>query len=1347
MLSDRFPCKTTKLAWLTKHKNTTQYKIVMKQKLFSISAGCALLLLATAAQAQYFKGIDLGGPTEPGSFTDNGGGQWTVTGGGSDIWGNSDQCYYYYAWASGTQWAATVQCSDLQGPDNWTKAELMVRWSDPNLGPQANDGFIATMTTRAAGQNQIGPQYRPSRAAGAGNTGPTATPTYPNVWLRLARTNNSFTMAWSSDNVTFNILRTIDTSSTVDSFGTPWPDSVTVGLAVTSHNDGVGQIGTANFSGLNVTFPAVTPPTTIGAKTQVTDTSAYPGSAATFTFVTTNNANPPVVGGSYVLYQWYKNGTAIPNATANSYSHLVNPSDPAENGAKYYCTATVQPPYNTLVTGMNSATGTLAVLPGAVYYTNGLKQEFFSGGNRVPVEQGNVGQATRITRLAGLDSAGGLGDNYTTRNSGWFIPPATDDYVFFLACDDDTDLFLALDGNPATKRIVAQETAWSGTRSWLTVGGGDALQTRSDTWTPDGGATTPYATGIHLTAGTPYYLELVHHNGGGGDNYGVTYQTITQIQDPNWPIDFTNGAPSLMTSDKLVLITSPTTTLTWSLQPTNTSVSQGNSTTFYAGSVSDNEFQPQYQWYRNGSPIAGATGTSWSTGATTPANNGNLITVVASTVYGGLSITSSPATLTVISAVNEPGWTKVEYWNSANRAGVENGTAGNPTYVYAAPAFEANVNNVNRSGNARRLSGYFIPPATDDYVFFVNSDDDSDLYLSTDNTAGNKRIIAQETGWSNPRQWTAVGSGNTASKRSDLWQGTNATPPYAAGIHLIVGQPYYIEQVQANGSGGDNAQVTYKRITDFDPALGSASAIQGSVISSFAPRCNWVAFTLQPTNPPSVNSSAAGTVSFYAAGATDSQTSIGTVNDGTPAGWPYVTFQWQKNGVDIPGAINGTYTLSSPFRPSDNGAVFTCKLRALGYADNSLNRIWSNSTPAVLTVITNTPNFVYSAIYTNSNVQWFTGLPATFVTLSFDSPMDPGLLSQASTYALGGGLTIVSVNVNSNDYRSVTLEVDGTPAFPFSVTLNSNVSGLGGGVKVANTTLPVKTIPLTCLDIGTPGNDPSVPGTMVATGTNAYTIACEGSDIWNTGDGFNFTYETKTGDFDVVVRQKDTKHTSNWAKGGLMVRETLDSFSRNWNIVNDPRASDGISAPDGSGMGANAVECNRRNATFGSSDSWGIIGTQPVPAFPNAWVRLKRTGDNLSAYYSTSGLTWTLLATNNPTLVGDLTPLPATVYVGICTTAHNNDPVGTPPDQLRFLNVVNYADYDSSYVPPAFVPPATLTANRSGNNLNISWTPAGGHLESSPVIGTGAVWTTVGTANPASVPIGTGNQYFRVVSP
>jgi hypothetical protein len=311
------------------------------------------------------------------------------------------------------------------------------------------------------------------------------------------------------------------------------------------------------------------------------------------------------------------------------------------------------------------------------------------------------------------------------------------------------------------------------------------------------------------------------------------------------------------------------------------------------------------------------------------------------------------------------------------------------------------------------------------------------------------------------------------------------------------------------------------------------------------------------------------------------------------------------------------------------------------------------------------------------------------------------------------------------------------------VTLNSGVSGLGGGRAVANTTLPVNKVPLTNLDIGLAGSDPAFPGAMLAEGTNSYTIACEGSDIWGNADGFNFSYELKTNDFDVVVRQKDTRHTSQWSKGGLMVRETLDAGSRNWNIVNDPLSSDGIMAPDGTGFGANVVEANARIATNGASGGWDF-NRGPSPAYPNAWVRLTRRGQLLSAYRSTDGNHWTLAATNNPTLVGDLAPLPDAVYVGICASAHNNDPVGTPPDQLRFLLVAHFADYNSTYIPPP-----VITLSVSGGNVIVSWLPNVGHLEATPTLGAGVDWQPVpgGATSPVTIPISGGARFFRVVNP
>jgi len=77
---------------------------------------------------------------------------------------------------------------------------------------------------------------------------------------------------------------------------------------------------------------------------------------------------------------------------------------------------------------------------------------------------------------------------------------------------------------------------------------------------------------------------------------------------------------------------------------------------------------------------------------------------------------------------------------------------------------------------------------------------------------------------------------------------------------------------------------------------------------------------------------------------------------------------------------------------------------------------------------------------------------------------------------------------------------------------------------------------------------------------------------------------------------------------------------------------------------------------------------------------------------------------------------------------------------------LNHQSFTTIKETPPSTPP-TLTAVRSGSNLVISWTPAGGKLQSAAaVLSSGTVWTDVGTANPATVAIGTGNSYFRVVT-
>ncbi|MBK9139061.1 MAG: hypothetical protein IPM17_09915 [Verrucomicrobia bacterium] len=79
----------------------------------------------------------------------------------------------------------------------------------------------------------------------------------------------------------------------------------------------------------------------------------------------------------------------------------------------------------------------------------------------------------------------------------------------------------------------------------------------------------------------------------------------------------------------------------------------------------------------------------------------------------------------------------------------------------------------------------------------------------------------------------------------------------------------------------------------------------------------------------------------------------------------------------------------------------------------------------------------------------------------------------------------------------------------------------------------------------------------------------------------------------------------------------------------------------------------------------------------------------------------------------------------------------TADGEKMFMNAVRYM---SETAPPP-VPP-TLTIQRSGGSVVVTWNPAGGVLESSTNLTT---WTPVtGASSPATLPIGAGNVFYRV---
>jgi hypothetical protein len=91
-----------------------------------------------------------------------------------------------------------------------------------------------------------------------------------------------------------------------------------------------------------------------------------------------------------------------------------------------------------------------------------------------------------------------------------------------------------------------------------------------------------------------------------------------------------------------------------------------------------------------------------------------------------------------------------------------------------------------------RLYGWLFPPQSGDYIFWLASDNNGELWLSTDRDRANSKRIARVTTWTAPREWT-----KEANQRSDP-------------IPLEAGQRYYIEALHKQAGGGDNVAVAWE---------------------------------------------------------------------------------------------------------------------------------------------------------------------------------------------------------------------------------------------------------------------------------------------------------------------------------------------------------------------------------------------------------------------------------------------------------------------------------------------------------------------------------------------------------
>ncbi|MDA1044486.1 MAG: PA14 domain-containing protein, partial [Verrucomicrobia bacterium] len=102
--------------------------------------------------------------------------------------------------------------------------------------------------------------------------------------------------------------------------------------------------------------------------------------------------------------------------------------------------------------------------------------------------------------LVNFEAPRNTGNHYRSRLRGIVVPPRTGDYVFSVACDDDSELFLSSDASPDRKQSILQTQGWTAPNAF-----------------------TRKSKPQSLIASRSYYIEVIHQEGTGADHVSVAW--------------------------------------------------------------------------------------------------------------------------------------------------------------------------------------------------------------------------------------------------------------------------------------------------------------------------------------------------------------------------------------------------------------------------------------------------------------------------------------------------------------------------------------------------------------------------------------------------------------------------------------------------------------------------------------------------------------------------------------------------------------------------------------------------------------------------------------------------------
>ena len=339
--------------------------------------------------------------------------------------------------------------------------------------------------------------------------------------------------------------------------------------------------------------------------------------------------------------------------------------------------------------------------------------------------------ADSVSTFAGAVAPSDTVDNFAARIRGYVTAPVSGEYTFWIASDDDSELYLSTGDSKFNRVKIASLSGFVSPQAW------DVKPTQKSVF-------------VTLEAGHKYFIEALQKDGLYGDHLALAWQVPGADREliPASALESYSTDSNDVDKDEL---------------PDDWETAHGFSLT------DNGTVHPEQH------PLADAD----QDGLTNLENSGFPYSPVRA---------AGPGT-------GEPGKMTREFWYEIPGGELSHFTT-SPRYWQPADSvttFPGSAAPMDTDNNfAVRIRAYVTPTVSGEYTFWIASDDDSELYLSTDDSKFHRVKIASLTGYVNPLDWDAK-----ASQKSAL-------------IPMVAGQHYFIEALHKDGIGGDHCAIAWQ---------------------------------------------------------------------------------------------------------------------------------------------------------------------------------------------------------------------------------------------------------------------------------------------------------------------------------------------------------------------------------------------------------------------------------------------------------------------------------------------------------------------------------------------------------